>query len=217
MIYFGKSGLLACLALGAGLLQAQSTALLRGVVSDPSGGQVDGARASVFSPVNGLRRETVTADGGAFSLSNLPWQSYELIVEKEGFAVFRREVALRSNIPVELNIRLELAARADQVTVSAYEQVQPVDVEATGTRTALSSEAMEHMPLAIGARGLEAALVSFPGFAQNANGAIHPRGAHNQMTYVIDAMPISDQLTGSFAGSLDPSIVQTLELFPRNV
>jgi len=46
--------------------------------------------------------------------------------------------------------------------------------------------------------GLESVLVTFPGFAQNANGAIHPRGAHNQMTYVLDGMPITDQLTGAF-------------------
>ena len=36
-----------------------------------------------------------------------------------------------------------------------------------------------------------------------ANGAIHPRGAHNQMTYVIDGVPFSDQLTGAFANALD--------------
>ncbi len=46
-------------------------------------------------------------------------------------------------------------------------------------------------------------LVTFPGFAQNANGAIHPRGAHNQMTFVVDGLPISDQLTGAFANALD--------------
>ena len=54
-----------------------------------------------------------------------------------------------------------------------------------------------------GSRGLEGILASFPGFALNANGAIHPRGAHNQMTYVIDGMAISDQLTGSFGNALD--------------
>ena len=31
--------------------------------------------------------------------------------------------------------------------------------------------------VALGSRGLESVLVTFPGFAQNANGAIHPRGS----------------------------------------
>jgi hypothetical protein len=69
------------------------------------------------------------------------------------------------------------------------------------------------MPVQIGSRGMESLLLSFPGFAANANGAIHPRGAQNQMTYVVDGMAITDQLTGSFATSIDPSIVQTVELF----
>ena len=70
---------------------------------------------------------------------------------------------------------------------------------------------------AAGSRGLEAVLVTFPGFAQNANGAIHPRGAHNQMTFVVDGLAISDQLTGAFANSLDAGVVQTAELMTGNV
>ncbi|MCK7507747.1 MAG: hypothetical protein MZV70_29315 [Desulfobacterales bacterium] len=57
-----------------------------------------------------------------------------------------------------------------------------------------------------GSRGLESALSSpSPASPPNANGAIHPRGAHNQMTHVVDGMPIyGDQLTGSFANAARP-------------
>ncbi|GIU74829.1 MAG: hypothetical protein KatS3mg004_1916 [Bryobacteraceae bacterium] len=37
------------------------------------------------------------------------------------------------------------------------------------------------------------------------------------MTYVIDGMPVSDQLTGAFANAVDPNIVQTVELFTGNI
>lgn len=73
------------------------------------------------------------------------------------------------------------------------------------------------MPVTVTSRGLEAVLVASPGFAQNANGAIHPRGAHNQMTFVVDGLPISDQLTGAFANALDVGVVQTAELMTGNV
>ena len=75
---------------------------------------------------------------------------------------------------------------------------------------------IEQLPVAVSSRGLEAVLVSFPGFAQNANGAIHPRGAHNQMTFVVDGLTISDQLTGAFANSLGVGVVQTVELVTGN-
>src|SRR5919106_5215961 len=92
-----------------------------------------------------------------------------------------------------------------------------VEARLTGTRTAISIGRIDQMPTATGTRGLESVLVSFPGFAQNANGAIHPRGAHNQMTYVVDGLPISDQLTGAFANALDTAMVQTVELMTGNI
>src|SRR3712207_1105439 len=49
------------------------------------------------------------------------------------------------------------------------------------------------------------------------SGAIPPRGAHNQMTFVVDGLPISDQLTGAFANALDTSMVQTVELMTGNI
>ncbi|MCC6990502.1 MAG: TonB-dependent receptor, partial [Acidobacteria bacterium] len=92
-----------------------------------------------------------------------------------------------------------------------------VDTASAGTRHQVSVEQIAHLPAAVGSRGLEAMLVTFPGFAQNANGAIHPRGAHNQMTFVIDGLPISDQLTGAFANALDASIVQSVDLVTGHV
>ena len=37
------------------------------------------------------------------------------------------------------------------------------------------------------------------------------------MTYVIDGVPISDQLTGAFGNSVDSSVVQSIELFTGNI
>jgi outer membrane cobalamin receptor len=81
----------------------------------------------------------------------------------------------------------------------------------------LNAASFARLPQQASGRGIESVLLSFPGFAANANGAIHPRGAHNQMTYVIDGMPISDQLTGAFANAVDPTIVQSIELFTGDI
>jgi outer membrane cobalamin receptor len=116
-----------------------------------------------------------------------------------------------------IDAQLQLAGQVTSVIVSESVEGQLVDPAATGTRTELNRSTMERMPIAPSNRGLEAMLLSFPGFAANANGAIHPRGAHNQMTYVVDGMPIGDQLTGAFANAVDPAVVQTLELYTGNV
>ncbi|HYO82601.1 MAG TPA: TonB-dependent receptor, partial [Bryobacteraceae bacterium] len=154
---------------------------------------------------------------GSFQITNIPLQTYTAQVTKDGFQTWRQSLSLRSNVPQALEAQLVLAAQTTSVQVSASDTLQIVDTEATGTRTEINASTIARMPIAPSNRGLEAMLVSSPGFAANANGAIHPRGAHNQMTYVVDGMPIADQLTGAFANAVDPSLVQTVELFTGNV
>jgi hypothetical protein len=117
---------------------------------------------------------------------------------------------------VSLDICLEVGSIQTSVTVSADSR-SLIDPEETGSHAQMNQDDIDRLASIGGSRGLESVLVSLPGFAKNANGAIHPRGAHNQMTFVIDGMPISDQLTGAFANALDPSVAQTVELFTGNI
>ncbi|HOL70413.1 MAG TPA: TonB-dependent receptor [Bryobacteraceae bacterium] len=195
----------------------QTTATLTGTVIDPVGAVVEGAVVTLSNALTGYRHQTVTEEEGRFSIANIPLQTYQLSVEAPGFAPERRTVALRSNVPVHLSFQLRLAEHTTHVQVSAVDSTLLVEPEVTGTRTELSASNFAKLPIQGGNRGLESVLLSFPGFAASANGAIHPRGAHNQMTYVIDGMPISDQLTGSFANAVDPSIIQSIELYTGNV
>ncbi|MCU0246763.1 MAG: TonB-dependent receptor, partial [Bryobacter sp.] len=154
---------------------------------------------------------------GAFTVVNIPFHTYEVKVARAGFQAVSRTLSLRSNVTTTLTFELELESAATSVQVSGFEKELLVDPEETGTHAQMNQSDIEKLALQSGNRGLEAVLVSFPGFSQNANGAIHPRGAHNQMTYVIDGMPVSDQLTGAFANAVDPNIVQTVELFTGNI
>lgn len=199
------------------VLWGQTTATITGRITAPGGGAVEAAQVTLEHALTGFRQEVTSSAAGEFQIGNLPFQEYVLQVAKPGFASVRRAVPLRSNVPVEITIPLVLSSMEERISVSAYETAELVDPQATGTHMALSATTIQRMPVSIGNRGLEAVLLSFPGFAQNANGAIHPRGAHNQMTYVVDGLPISDQLTGAFASSLDASIVQSLELFTGNI
>ena len=178
---------------------------------------MSGATVRLTNLLTGFERQTATESDGSFQVLNIPFQTYELQVSHSGFATHTEAVHLRSNLPVLIRVRLSLATQREAVEVSLVERMTLIDTEATGTRTELNRRAIEEMPVQAGARGLEGILLTLPGFAANANGAVHPRGAHNQMTYVIDGMPISDQFTGSFATSIDPSMVQSLELYTGDI
>lgn len=195
---------------------AQTTALLRGRVLDSQGGALPGVQVRLSQPATGLERQAITGTDGSFQIANIPLNAYVLRAELPGFAPHVREIDLRTSVPVDVQIALDLAAQTSSVTVVARDPAL-LDTSSAGTRNQISMTRIEQLPAAVGSRGLESALVTFPGFAQNANGAIHPRGAHNQMTFVVDGLPIGDQLTGAFANALDAAIVQTAELMTGNI
>ena len=194
---------------------AQTVALLRGVVRDSQGLPLPGAEVRLSKRLTALERTATASDQGHFQVANVPLDSYELRVEFPGFAPHIRQIDLRTSVPVEIEVMLDLAAQSTSVTVMPDEAL--IDTTSAGTRTQISMSQIEQLPAPLGSRGLESVLVTFPGFSQNANGAIHPRGAHNQMTFVVDGLAISDQLTGAFANSLDAGVVQTAELMTGNV
>ncbi|MFM2123737.1 MAG: hypothetical protein RL328_188, partial [Acidobacteriota bacterium] len=197
-------------------LRAQATATLHGRVTDPTGASVAGAMVALENTAAGFHAERASSSEGSFTFTNLPLGSYELRVSQADFEAARQSVALRSNVPVDVMVTLPVAGMRESLTVTTEAQTL-IDPEVSGTYAQVNQQDVDRIVSGAGARGLESALVRFPGFAKNANGAIHPRGAHNQMTYVIDGMPISDQLNGAFANTLDPSVAQTIELFTGNI
>ncbi|MGH9628030.1 MAG: TonB-dependent receptor [Bryobacteraceae bacterium] len=209
--------LVAILLLCAEFVLAQSTAILRGQTVDLKGQPIADAEVRLVNALTGFEQRVISDASGSFSLTNIPFQTYSLSVSKEGFTAHQETLTLRTNVPQMTTVRLQIADYVTRIEVSESAAVALVDPDSTGTRTELSASAIDRMPVQPNSRGLESVLLSFPGFAANANGAIHPRGAHNQMTYVIDGMPISDQLTGAFANAVDPSVVQTVELFTGNI
>ncbi|MEZ5419822.1 MAG: TonB-dependent receptor [Vicinamibacterales bacterium] len=205
---------IACLTMAAPA-SAQATGTLAGAVSDAQQGAVPGATVLVRHPASGLERSTTTDTAGRFAVANLPAGTHDVTVVLDGFHPAVQRVTLAAGVTTGLDVSLALAGVTDQVVVRPA--AAAVDETSAGTRHAVSMTRIERLPVAVTSRGLEAVLVGFPGFSQNANGAIHPRGAHNQMTFVVDGLPISDQLTGAFANALDVGVVQTAELITGHV
>src|SRR5687767_3251140 len=193
---------------------AQGTTTIRGVVRDEQRATVPGATVSVRHPASGLHRETVTDGTGTFELANLPLGIHDLTVSLPGFTTYQQRVDATA---LAMSVEASLAVAPLTDVIHVVPEQAAIDTSSAGTRHAVSVTRIERMPVAVSSRGIEAVLVAFPGFAQNANGAIHPRGAHNQMTFLVDGLPISDQLTGAFANSLDVAVVQTAELLTGNI
>lgn len=222
-IRFGLRPAVAVFALAAAAFvllpsaQAQTTASLSGQVTDPSGAVVNNAKITLRNTLTGFNQSVPAAADGTYQMTGIPLRTYELLVEADGFQPQQKSLTFANAAAQVVNVQLAVKSAETTTTVSAFTAVDLVTPEDTGTRAQINQKQIEQLALAVGNRGLETVVQTFPGFAQNANGAIHPRGAHTQLSFIIDGMPVTDQLTGAFANSVDPNIVQNVEIFTGNI
>src|SRR5262245_53381829 len=97
-----------------------TTASLGGTVTDVSGAVVNDARVSAQNTETGFEQIVTTASAGAFILPRLPVGSYELRVEKPGFAVYVQSgITLVVNQAASVTVTLQVGQLTNQVTVSS--------------------------------------------------------------------------------------------------
>ncbi|MFZ0760745.1 MAG: TonB-dependent receptor [Candidatus Sulfotelmatobacter sp.] len=112
--------LFAVLALLASWAAAQSTSLLNGSVTDPSGATVAGAKITLSDPATGFQRTTTSNGAGLYQFLDVPPGNYRLETTATGFAPYvAAKITLVVSTPSTIPIRLQVAGVAQSVTVEA--------------------------------------------------------------------------------------------------
>ena len=135
--------LVALCGLQASQAGAQATATLGGQVLDPAGSGGPAAVVTLSNVATGFERTAETDEAGLFSLRNIPQQGYELQISSPGFRVHREALSLRSNVPVDKLVTLEIATQSETLEVTAIEHATLIDTEATGSRAKLHLNVIE--------------------------------------------------------------------------
>lgn len=139
--------------------QQLGTSTLRGVVTDPNGAVVPGARVLVTQTATGTTRETLTNTEGAYALSSLQPGEYEVTVEATGFAkITHTSVALLVGQSLTLDFALEVGA----VKVESIELVGVVplvDTASSKVDRVIEEREIQNLPLN-GRNFLELALLT---------------------------------------------------------
>jgi hypothetical protein len=101
------------------LAQSGNASSISGTVTDPSGAVVTNATVTIHNAVSGYDRTAATDGSGNFDFPNVPFNPYHLTVAAPGFASHSEDVEIRSTVPVNLKIGLELGQANSSVTVEA--------------------------------------------------------------------------------------------------
>ncbi|MDP3000400.1 MAG: carboxypeptidase regulatory-like domain-containing protein [Bryobacterales bacterium] len=119
---------------------------LVGTVEDQSGAVVPKATVTIINKAIGQTREAASDDGGRFSLLNVLAGTYDLKVSAQGFrTTTKTDVEVAINTVTRADMRLEVGAVTEQVTVQATAAVLQTDK--SDVRHEISSVAMTQLPL----------------------------------------------------------------------
>jgi hypothetical protein len=191
--------------------QLGNSGSIEGVVKDPSGAVVANASVEIAYSVSGYRRTTTTASDGSFRFTNVPFNSYHLVITTPGFDSYAQDVDVRSTVPATVQISLKLGGATTSITVEENGG-DLVENEST-FHTDVDRGLFDKLPLESASSSFSSlvTLVS-PGVAADSNGLMHGLGDHAENSYSVDGQPFTDQFSKVFSNQLPSEAIQSLEV-----
>jgi hypothetical protein len=174
---------------------------IQGTVKDPTGALIANAKVTISQPVTGYSQTIQTDAQGTFKLLNVPFNIYKIRAEAAGFQPVEESVDLESTIPVALELSLGISETTATVTVTG-DNATIVEADRTSSETDINQSILERPLGAAPSRAIESMVASTPGFVTDDNGRMHPRGSESQVQYVIDGVPVTDNLSPVPCGQL---------------
>lgn len=121
-------------------------ATVSGTVTDTQGAVVVGANLIALNVATGVETTATTNEAGIYALRFLPIGNYTIKVTHAGFRGYTRQgITLTTGQTLELNIKLEVGAVAETITVSASASI--LETRTSDVSQLVESKTIEDMPL----------------------------------------------------------------------
>lgn len=127
-------------------VQAQYRASIQGVVTDPTGAVIPGAKLTLTDNGTGKTQTRTSGPDGVYNFNALPPDIFTLTVEREGFQKkVLDHLKLIPEQPNAINVQMEVGAAAQTVTVNAGTE-PAIDRETANTTMSIDSNEIQHFP-----------------------------------------------------------------------
>ena len=206
------SSLLCSLLSFAIFAQTAGTSRVTGVVQDPTGALVPGAKVTLTNEGTNISFTTTTTSAGVYVFDGIQLGVYTVTVEREGFKKFvSKGNALSLGQPLTVNANLTIGQAQEVLEVTAsYERVQTSTSGNFGAT--VDNRTLVELPLGLDASSGGRNPLTFvrlqPGVSVGANtgGGTHVNGARDRaVNYTLDGIDINE----SSAGGADFSPLRT--------
>jgi outer membrane cobalamin receptor len=168
------------------------------------------ASAELVSDANQFRLKFSLGADGHYVAQDLAFGTYRLNLRAKGFSPWTQLIEIRSEVPVRVVARLELATIATEVTVN--DAATLLDHSRTGSVYSIGQRAISEQISAQPGRDLSDLVEQEPGWLYEANGILHPRGSEYDVQYVIDGLPLTQNRSPAFAPAFDAEEVESMRV-----
>jgi Carboxypeptidase regulatory-like domain/TonB dependent receptor/TonB-dependent Receptor Plug Domain len=213
--------LLVC-AVSAGAQASRVGATLEGTVSDSSSALIPQATITLRNTETNQSRIATTDDQGFFRADQIAVGTYEVRLERLGFATYRHTgVVLSLGQTIHLDIVLAPASASTEVTVSAQPPV--IDTSQSSVVSSVDQERIEELP--VRSRNYLDFVLLAPGVSSSpaaSGGSGSPPLGGSGFTFgglrarsnnvSIDGLDNNDEFTGSSRTELSPEIVREFQV-----
>src|ERR1041385_243532 len=210
-----------CLALFAvsAMAQTATTGAIEGVVSDPNGNPVPGAKVTVTASTLISPQSANTDDQGRYRISNLPPGKYDVTVaEVAGFAETKREAQVEVNLDKVSTGNVTVAIKGQTATVTVTGGAGAgVDVTSNTSGSNVTNEQFSNFPTTRTVQGLYTiAPTVAPSGLKDASGRDRDPsvgGASGpENNYILDGVNTTDPAFGGSGANLPFEFVQEVEI-----
>ena len=190
-------------------LAVSPTETVQGIILDPAGAAVAGARIEVYGA--GFARSTFANDAGMFLIEDAPAGAYSLRVTANGFAAYTASIDIPSD-PIKLTLRV--APHSEDVIVTTTQVETPLSMLGVSA-TVLEREEIVHQQ----APPIYELLRHVPGFAvantsrRGGTTSVYTRGGgKNANLLLIDGVQVNDPGGDFNFAHLMPANVDRIEI-----
>jgi len=197
-----------------GVLRAEESGAVRGIVIDTSGAPLAGVSVEATNPGAGVAsRGAVSGADGTFRIAGLPAaRGYSVRFSLPGHAaVVLSDVAVRAGEATRVDITLS-GERALRESIQVRASPQIVSLEETTTQSRFSSEFVDNLPIL--GRNYQDVLTLAPGVSDiDGDGSPNIHGARDtDVITLVDGVSTTDPLTGKIGAQLNLESIQEIEV-----
>ncbi len=121
------------------------TSSIAGVITDPSGADVTGAKIELKNMGTNNAHQVTSLDNGSYQFNNLPPGTYQLTVTAPGFQTYEQQnLILQAQVATTVNVSLKLGNTQQKVEVTSSAVL--VDTQTANNSVTLDSHLIEALP-----------------------------------------------------------------------